>query len=446
MGKQEIFILTTTFIAWLLTLTGRPFIGLIHYQLYALLQFSLVFPQFQWIRMPFTTAVITFIVVSVKNTKNLFISPQAKLMVALFFYMCLSRYFNGHEIFGHKYMHFFYKAIFAHFLIINIIDTKAKLKLFLWMLAIGSAALAFAAGYHDTEKAYLWMNRNDFAGDLVAGIAFPIFFALSWKKLIPRIEAVCYFAIILLGIAGTNSRGGYLALAIVLILLLITNFTFKRLLILIFLVVVVFSRVSSTHWERFYSTNLGIEQGGTGGQRIAAWKSASRMMIANPLLGVGAGEFPNNFPKYATAKDFDKLGGYSTNTHNTFFQIGAENGFVGLGIFMLIVLIAYKNLANVLRLCRGDPESEDLRHMVMAVGISITGYLVAGQFGNYGYYFTLYTLLSLPVVIKRLSVKTAIVDNKDEEGTNIIETVMFKHQMIFRILLFAICTYMCLQL
>ncbi len=440
-----------TGIIWLVTMRGRPFVGLMYYQLYVGLHLMHVFAQYQWLRIPFITALLTFFsLLSTKDSKKIYFAPQTKLMVALFITMCLSRLVNGVEVMGHKYMDSFYKIIFAHILVINLVNSKDRLRNFIWVLIISGAALAYVAHYYDSETAYYWQAKNGFARELLFMATFPVFIAISQKKLILKIESMGYFVLILYAIIGTNSRGAYLGLAVILFLIILSDFNVKRLLVTLIIIMIVLSRISDIYWESFSTINSDIEQGGTGGQRLAAWATAKRMVEANPFLGVGTGEYANNFVIYSNYEDQLRVGGRTgeetTNVHNAPLQVLSENGFIGFCIFLLIMILSYKDLINALKMCRGDPALADLKQITKALGIALTGYLVAAQFSNDGYTLQLYILISLIVASRKIAEKTINTNMNEMDKQDSQYIIPYQGELAIRILTFAVFSYICLRL
>lgn len=80
-------------------------------------------------------------------------------------------------------------------------------------------------------------------------------------------------------------------------------------------------------------------------ERVFKWKTAMRMIKANPLFGVGAGHLKVNFALYqAEVKKEMKLqmkGTSESNVHNEFFQLWAEMGTLGLASFLFIFILWY---------------------------------------------------------------------------------------------------------
>lgn len=66
-------------------------------------------------------------------------------------------------------------------------------------------------------------------------------------------------------------------------------------------------------------------------ERRAHWGAAIRMLVDNPLHGVGAGEFSRDFRQYTPDWRFRQSRGHA---HNGYLQLAAENGIPGLLSFI----------------------------------------------------------------------------------------------------------------
>ena len=65
------------------------------------------------------------------------------------------------------------------------------------------------------------------------------------------------------------------------------------------------------------------------------WQSAGRMFLDHPLLGVGLGQYKDNYQKkyiLPEAKERE-----IEHAHNNFVQMAAENGAVGLAGFLALI-------------------------------------------------------------------------------------------------------------
>jgi len=266
---------------------------------------------------------------------------------------------------------------------------------------------------------------------------------MTGKKIINKAEAGFYALFLCYAILQSNSRGAFLAMMIILMLIFISNFSVKNLLLSILILIALSGKFYGTALERYESIMADAEEGtGTGGQRLGAWMTGARMIVDNPLLGVGVGQFPHRFLDYATKEALSKVSGgreAKVNAHSAYFQIGAETGMIGLTLFFVMLFFCYKDVAKALKLCRGDPGLADFELIVRAVGISIIGYLTALTFLNQGYNVTIYTLLSLPTIVVRIAEKAkSSEDNEKNEETLLIANIKEWQQIIIRGMLFTL--------
>jgi O-antigen ligase len=82
--------------------------------------------------------------------------------------------------------------------------------------------------------------------------------------------------------------------------------------------------------------------------RISLWQSAFSLIKSNFIVGVGTGDIQNELNKVYIKSGKDELIKVENlNTHNQFIEITAENGIIGLilflAIFVLMTVISVKN-------------------------------------------------------------------------------------------------------
>ena len=87
-------------------------------------------------------------------------------------------------------------------------------------------------------------------------------------------------------------------------------------------------------------TNLS-DLSGILGSRLEIWSAVVNMISNFPLMGVGQGEFYRLSSNGSFSKSFflERIGG--ENAHNYFFQVLAENGFVGLFAFAFVFIFPW---------------------------------------------------------------------------------------------------------
>jgi O-antigen ligase len=93
------------------------------------------------------------------------------------------------------------------------------------------------------------------------------------------------------------------------------------------------------------------------GSRIAAARAGFRLFLSRPLTGVGYGQFHYESPGYLGASPI-------TYAHNSYIQIAAEQGLVGIAAFLLALLALYLALS-----ARADAYAITARAMLVAFAV-----------------------------------------------------------------------------
>ncbi len=85
-------------------------------------------------------------------------------------------------------------------------------------------------------------------------------------------------------------------------------------------------------------------------------------MVDHPLIGVGPGLVPIYYEEYASEVGLRVLEGATRESHNLYLGLGAELGIIGLGIFLIIGLLAFQMIFKARRLSLNtDRTSSDSR-------------------------------------------------------------------------------------
>jgi O-antigen ligase len=93
--------------------------------------------------------------------------------------------------------------------------------------------------------------------------------------------------------------------------------------------------------------------------------------------------------------------------HSIYFQVLGEHGFVGLGLFLLLWILVWRDTAWIIRRSRERETlgwASDLARMIQ---VSLVGFFVAGAFLSLAYYDVPYNLL-VAVVLTRVLVETEL--------------------------------------
>ncbi|MEJ7892823.1 MAG: O-antigen ligase family protein [Solirubrobacteraceae bacterium] len=197
----------------------------------------------------------------------------------------------------------------------------------------------------------------------------------SSPSILSRGALISAAAIITIGLAATQSRGGLLAAAAAAIVAL---FVMRRhrlqvtaaLAIAVGLIGFWFA-ISPGAFERVSN----VDDGGNGREDL--WTVAWRVFEDHPLQGVGLGGFQEASASYVLQPGqlsaVDLIVERPHVVHNTYLQLLAETGIIGLVLYLatLLAFLAASWQAGRLFDARGDPGLETLARSLFVAQISI---------------------------------------------------------------------------
>ena len=113
-------------------------------------------------------------------------------------------------------------------------------------------------------------------------------------------------------------------------------------------------------------------------QRVGFWLAAARMTQANPVGGVGLGNFDEAYPGYMVSPWFESLG----HAHNLALVMASETGLLGLALFAAALLASLAPAARKAR--RPDPHWIDVGVACLLAAFLLHGlvdYMLVGGLG-----------------------------------------------------------------
>ena len=204
-------------------------------------------------------------------------------------------------------------------------------------------------GFHgDYRAAGFFGNPMTFGGYLC--IYLPVLLVMFFEKdLLQRYRylAGAGFILSFIALIFNGTRGAWVALMPVFILIMgYYAFTNKKYLALCLVAIIGASAVLSTNQifvDKVKSITSTTNRSNT--ERLLIWQSAYNMFRDHPVLGVGLGQYKDNYQqKYILPQATEK---YLGHAHNNFLQMLAENGLVGfIGFVVMLVYIIGRNLVD----------------------------------------------------------------------------------------------------
>ncbi len=251
-------------------------------------------------------------------------------------------------------------------------------------------------------------NPNELATVLVAAMALSLGLASALRgSPVMRVAAVAAGVVCTTGVFLTGSRGGLVALAVALIAFLLTGSRFRGRFLLV-AVAVAAATIGYYGYVASPETRQRLFEDDSGSGRTDLWEIGWRMVESEPVTGIGAGNFASASPRFlllepgAIERSEFFIGDAPKVTHNTYLEIWAELGLVGLLLFLFILAFGLYAGAKATRqfAIRGDPRMEAVARSIFCAFAAV---LAADFFGSRQYNKELWLLLGLAAAVLAIS-------------------------------------------
>jgi len=252
---------------------------------------------------------------------------------------------------------------------------------------------------------FTW-DENDAALTLV--MAIPLAISLMYFKGSEKGRKYVYLlaaVVLVIAVVASKSRGGFLGLAsIPFAYWLFSKNKIKNLgkltLIVVLLSYPVYQLVPDDYKAEVVS--ISDTEDSTRNTRLEFWGLAWDMFLDNPVIGVGARNYPWNVAFYQMKrKDFDSegklLGG--REVHSLYFALIAELGLLGTILYVMIIIQIIKKLFFMIRLGEQDPHFYNFGLIAKSFLISLVSFLISGGFISVLYYPPFWYLLGFVLTL-----------------------------------------------
>lgn len=245
-------------------------------------------------------------------------------------------------------------------------------------------------------------DGNDYSLSVNLVIPYCLFLFFEARRVVGKLIWGGALLTLVLAVVATKSRGGTLALVCVgayywwksdrkFVTGLLASLAIAAILVV----------APPTYFERM-NTISALETDGSAQGRLEAWEASMRMAASNPLLGVGAGQFPGNFVRFARPAG-GNYGRWMT-AHSIYFLILGELGLPGLGLligFIVSNIMANRRVAREVRKL-GAGEAMEVR-LLQSMSASVLAYAIAGAFLSATYYPHMFVVGGLTVAARRIA-------------------------------------------
>lgn len=228
--------------------------------------------------------------------------------------------------------------------------------------------------------------------------------------------------LILLAMVYTSSRGAIVAFILIIPLIAIDMKIKPAYVVGIgLLLIAFFSILPKTYQERFGALNIFSNQSNLAQDESVEGRRTTmliglEMFRANPLLGVGFGNYRNNYWQYAEQIGLESnatnITNYTENAqyaHSLYIEILSETGLLGILTFALFLGVLLTNLYQLRNKFKDIPLHREWSLLLIALGMSIFTFLVSGIFLHGVFFRFIWVLIGLAMSAISISEELKII-------------------------------------
>lgn len=264
-----------------------------------------------------------------------------------------------------------------------------------------------AFDYNDYRIAGPFGDPNFYGQALVPICAIALERAWHERRRVLRVGAAMATGVTALAIVFTFSRGALLALLVVGVAALFTlrpglrAIALGGLLLAVLLVMLPSDYVTraTALFESDQSAELTIDP--SVNQRTSILRSGLLMFTDYPVAGVGIGNFPDRYLQYAADVGIEQER-TKIEPHSFYVEIAAETGVVGLVAWGAVALLGFEMVRAARRSLALAGETE-LRHMVTAFAVGLSGFFTAALFLHLAYARYMWVLLGIVFALPKVA-------------------------------------------
>ena len=318
----------------------------------------------------------------------------------------------------------FFKVVMLFVFVALTISDKLHVDFVLWCLVLSVGfyadleALKFLAsgGGHNIAGmgGHVLGDRNDLS--LAFVMTLPICYYLlgeyGKQSKILHFGLLGTMALLVIGVIGTQSRGGFLALAALSIYMYVKS---ERKVLLTFLIVglaIGLTPFISQDYTNRIDTIQTADQDASFMGRVVAWKLSFIMAMQHPFFGGGFKSL-EYFPvwKELSREFFSYPWFYTGNAlpnatvgraaHSIYFQVLGEQGFGGLILYLGCLASTFFKAGSVARRAKRAGAPQWLRTLATMLQLSVFAFALGGAALSFAYVDLIFCLFGLVLVVEK---------------------------------------------
>jgi len=393
----------------------KPYIGLLVLIVGEYIRIGSLFPDFGEIH--FQALIIG--VTTLRFIHGLFFSkditipyyPQNKAQIGFFCVMGINVIFAFFRMSAFKVFYGHIGILFLFFMIISLLNTREKLRKFVFFFILANAFLALLGLYNyfiegkdidNLSTGGFVGGQDDYAVVISAAIPFTFFLYQQQKLNKSKIFYALLTVLLVAAVILAFSRGGWVTLIGISALIIFFSTHKIRTAVLMLIVVIIVLNILPPEFADEFNT-ISTETG-TATQRFELWRGAFRMFLDHPIIGVGMMNFPGVYGRFYMPENPTTF--HWITVHSIYFQLIAEMGLLGVIFFISIVYWIIKDNLIIQKKLKSVDQIYSFPYAIsQGLTISILGYLLGSAFLSMLYYPPLYIIAALTVALRNIAEK-----------------------------------------
>lgn len=241
-------------------------------------------------------------------------------------------------------------------------------------------------------------DNNDLAQALCMILPLMRYLQLQASRKFMKLGLGVALFIVGIGILGTYSRGGLVALAVVCAALFLKGRK-KIMLALVFIALGVTAyNFMPAQWMERMDTLHHAEKTDSAQTRIQSWEFATNVALHRPLVGGGM----NVYQSATMWSQYGPEDAIPRAVHSIYFRVLGEQGFPGLVLFVALLLVSWRNCAKVRRRTRDSPSEKWAFDLASMLQVSLLAFMTAGLATTSTYFDLSYQIMAMCVLLKEI--------------------------------------------
>jgi len=408
MGLRDVLIFSFVF-GSLPFILARPYIGVLMWSWLAYmnphrLTWSLAFDfRFSVV----VGGVLVLAVIFSRERKRIIWTPVTFAWLAFFCWTGVTTLFAFFpEDAGHEWSRW-WKINLASLITLLVMQSRERIKMLVWVITLSIAFYGVKGGLFAIltgGQRMVFGPIGTFFGDntslglaLVMIIPLLRYLQLEAQKTWMRMALAGSMLLTVVATLATQSRGALVGLVGIAAFFVVKSPKRLGLSLAMLVAVPALFAFMPTSWHERMGTIATYDQDQSAMGRINAWWFAINLIKDRPVVGGGFNTFtPELFKRYApNPDDFH-------DAHSIYFEVLAEQGIVGLVLFLALACLVIRHSGWIVKACRGRPDLAWAGNLAAMLQVSFVGYALSGAFLGLAYFDLAYHLMVIVVVTRQL--------------------------------------------